>query len=151
MAVAGQKVALMTEAGWPTALIGILAAALGVLGTIVCAVLIHVRDLRRIKNEGRQIEGQEKDAHYERLIAEVARLDGRVAAMERDLVACHEHKNLLEMELTRLRLQMIERGNNRQIAQLVASQTHLENDEAGGGRRGFKETPRVSGIDPSSE
>lgn len=116
---------------WPSALIGAVISALGALGTIVMGLLVHRRDSRRIDNEGKKTEAGILAEQWDRLVGEVGRLDERVKHMEAELVACHAHKSELELELAKMRLAMIERGNVRQTAQLVSSTIAAEMREQG--------------------
>lgn len=147
-----EKAAEMQD-GWPTWVIAALTASLSALGAIFIGMLVHLRERVKIAADADKTEAEAKDIHWQRFEREIDRLAKRVETLETEVRECHRDKRAVEIELAQFRLAMIDRGNNRQTAQLVISEmraeARAEGREAGadGGRSGKRGPAAAAGPD----
>lgn len=136
--------------GWPTWLIALLVGSLSALGALVVGVLVHLRERVKIAADSDKTEAEATDIHWKRFEREIDRLTRRVETLEREVRDCHREKRAVEIELAQFRLAMIDRGNNRQTAQLVISELRAEGREVGdhGRRTGERGPASATGADP---
>lgn len=111
----------------PDHIFGIVGLTPGGLGiwTIAAGLLAWwirgMPDRQRSRNESVTAEGGVYKELFDRMQAEISRLDQRVAALERDLRECERARALAETEAMRLKAINDVRGDSRRRAQEIVA------------------------------
>ena len=95
-----------------------ISGAVGALGTLTFGFLIHIREMRKISDNGikvtaeaEKVEAEAMDLHWDRFQREIKRLVERVEVLEDEVRRCHRDREKTETQLTQLKLALIQQGN----------------------------------------